>query len=153
MPHEAPAGRGSLGCGASGGDGDGHPLPQRKGIQHAGAQVDVAECTAEPYRVASIFGAPQPQHTPRLCQFDDALCLCLAAGRHLLGWCAVGDGCDDANEELVHHRAAARPTRMSPAGWALAWWYPVPAHKLTTSGSPAATPALRIGIVRWCSAG
>src|SRR6185437_3736847 len=66
-------------------------------------------------------------------------------------------GSDAAGRGVRRGRAcqqAAASARSTSAAWpAAACLYPVPAHRCTASGSPAAAAALRIGLVRWCRAG
>ena len=49
---------------------------------------------------------------------------------------------------LVRHAFDAKDARISPAGASVACRYPVPAHRLIRSGSPAAAAALRTGLVK-----
>src|SRR4051794_4210668 len=58
------------------------------------------------------------------------------------------NGCGVFGRKMGSQRPAARPPRISAAGRCRTWRYPVPAHRLTYSGSPAAPAAFRIGLVK-----
>ena len=55
--------------------------------------------------------------------------------------------------DVIGRIQPARPDRILPVGALRACRYPVPAHRCTRSGSPAAAAALRSGLVRWWIAG
>ena len=53
-----------------------------------------------------------------------------------------------AGRKRAAQAVLARPVRIVPAGPAVAFLYPVPAHRWTSSGFPAAAAALRSPLVR-----